>query len=84
MKMRSDLSKLWEEARRYGKVRLSTMDDGLYYCVIEFDSIAYTTLKAASDFNQPTPESAVSAAIVVAKTVVKDMVRINKEMIGDV
>lgn len=54
---------LWDKARQYGFVRLSTLEDGTYFCSIKFNTISHVTLEAKSDFNHITPEDALTTAI---------------------
>jgi len=64
------LGDLFMEARQYGLVRLSTMDDGTYHCSIKFNTIQHTALEARSTFKEATPEAAIKAAIIAAQSIV--------------
>ena len=81
-KIANDLSKLFLEARRYGKVSIFTMSDG-YHCKIEFNTIDHTTLEAKSRFNHDTPEDAVIFAIETAKEIVASISNMKKELDAD-
>jgi uncharacterized protein YqfB (UPF0267 family) len=54
---------LWNTARQYGLVRLTTTEDGKYYCCIKFSTIAHVTLEAKSDFDCANPQEALIQAI---------------------
>ena len=81
-KTANDLSKLFLEARCYGKVNIFTMSDG-YHCKIEFNTIEHTTLEAKSRFNHETPEEAVIFAIKTAKEIVTSISNMKKELDSD-
>lgn len=72
----TNLSDMWRDARRYGRVNLYTNDDGTYYACIKFDSIAHTQLEARSDFKQVTPENALKMAIASAQAIVESVSKI--------
>lgn len=68
-----NMKQLWDEASLYGRVSLSTMNDGKLYCKIEFNTIKHIELKATSGFDEPTPEAAIAAAIQQAKVIVASL-----------
>lgn len=64
---------LWDLARQYGKVRVTTCDDGKYYACIEFNTILHTEMKVASTFNKPDIRTALIAAVNKAEEVVESI-----------
>lgn len=64
------MEELWDEARLYGLVRLSTMTDGRYYCTITFSTITHIELVAKSLFDCKTPQDALYGAITQAINIV--------------
>ena len=73
----NDLKELFMEARKYGRVRLTTTRNSTYYCAIEFDTIMHVTLEANSDFDNKTPEEAVKHALAKAIEIVKSISNVN-------
>jgi uncharacterized protein YqfB (UPF0267 family) len=67
--MNKNLGELFRDARQYGRVRVSTMNDGDYYCSIEFNTIDHVQLEAKSSFDNKTPEDAVIGAIESAEKI---------------
>lgn len=75
-----NLSDLWKVARQFGTIMLNTNDDGTYYARIKFQTIENTSLEAKSDFNQTSPEAALSMAIASAKATVDSLKKTFGEM----
>lgn len=65
----NSMRELWNIARQYGTVRLSTSDDGTYYCAITFQTIEGVNLEANSGFRNNDPEEAIKKAIKKAEEV---------------
>ena len=81
--MSDELFELWEEARQYGRVRLCTTEDGLYYAFIEFNSIKHTKLQAKSSFDCKTPHEALQMSIFVAEKIVEEFSSLQKRIEND-
>lgn len=67
------LEQLWTMARVYGKVTLATMDSGLYWCYIEFNTIDHVKLQAKSPSDCHTPHEALTEAIETAKLILDSL-----------
>lgn len=63
-----NLGELFREARKYGRVRISTYRDGKYSCSIEFEDDC-CSIDAKSTLDEHTPESAVKKALNVMKCI---------------
>lgn len=67
------MDELWDTARQYGLVRLSTLSDGNYYCCITFSTITNVELVAKSDAQCKTPQTALIDATNKAIEIVNSM-----------
>lgn len=65
-----NLSELWIEASKYGRVHMFTAGDLTVSCTIKFNTINHAELEAKSGYSHVTPEIAVENAIKVAKQIV--------------
>lgn len=75
----NNLSQLYREARQYGLVYLHNHTDGTYTCIITFNTIKHTELKASSGHGIQTPEEAVALAIAKAKEIVASISKLRVE-----
>ena len=71
-----NLSELFMIAREYGLVYIHTSAYGTYSCIITFNTIKHTELKAKSGFDHKTPEDAVLAAINTANEIMESLKKI--------
>lgn len=64
------MKQLWIEASTYGRVYLTTLADGCFYCTITFNTIKHVELKAQSSTTCVEPEQALREAIYKAKEII--------------
>lgn len=62
---------LWKQARKYGKVRLGTTDNGTYFAALEFNTPKHTTIKVGTSFDHAEPEHALGELILNAQEAVQ-------------
>lgn len=83
-----NLSDLWNLARCYGRVTLSTSENGKYWSVIKFNTIKHVELEARHAGYFDKPEEALYASIKIAEQVVETTssqwadIQIKKKLLG--